>query len=174
MKKIISVLLTVFLMSASVLTVSANPQMDNFVSIPNYNDTYSAEEKNSGMLSLDEYAAKYSSGKVLTQRSAPLTLKEASPEILSTISGPKSQTKSIILHINGTSVGTIKLNYKTAIQGGRPQFLYDTCYLSHPNLTTYWSLEYSNVEFSGDRIGVYFSFIYGAFQDYAWVYFYPS
>lgn len=68
----------------------------------------------------------------------------------------------------------ISLQYQTDIQGGRPQFLYDTCYLSHPSITTYWKLETSNVEFSGDRIGVYFSFIYGSFQDHAWVYFYPN
>lgn len=45
------------------------------------------------------------------------------------------------------------------------------CYLSHPSITTYWKLETSNVEFSGDRIGVYFSFIYGSFQDHACLYF---
>lgn len=86
----------------------------------------------------------------------------------------KSAGTSIILANQRVQVGTITLQYQTDIQGGRPQFLYDTCYLSHPSITTYWKLETSNVEFSGDRIGVYFSFIYGSFQDHAWVYFYPN
>ena len=124
---------------------------------------------------LDEYRERYSKNVDIKQELKPsLTLQDMSAEILLTLSSVKTQTKHIILVLNGTDVGTITLQYQTIIQGGRPQFAYDTCYLSHPKLTTYWSLKSSNMDFSGDKIGVYFSFVYGIFQDHAWVYFKPD
>lgn len=86
----------------------------------------------------------------------------------------KEQTKDIITNESGSKVGTITLQYQTEIQGGRPQFLYDKCYLK-PNVTTYWSIDESHSEFSGDRIAVYFTFTYwGQFYETAVVYFYPD
>lgn len=90
------------------------------------------------------------------------------------ISPVKEQTKDIITNESGSKVGTITLQYQTEIQGGRPQFLYDKCYLK-PNVTTYWSIDESHSEFSGDRIAVYFTFTYwGQFYETAVVYFYPD
>ncbi|MDD6221908.1 MAG: hypothetical protein PUB14_03650 [Lachnospiraceae bacterium] len=148
---------------------------ENFLSIPAYNEKYAAEPLNEDFLSLDEYRERYSKNVDIKQELKPsLTLQDMSAEILLILSSVKTQTKHIILVLNGTDVGTITLQYQTIIQGGRPQFAYDTCYLSHPKLTTYWSLKSSNMDFSGDKIGVYFSFVYGIFQDHAWVYFKPD
>lgn len=81
---------------------------------------------------------------------------------------------TMLFRYYGLKVGTITLQYQTEIQGGRPQFLYDKCYLK-PNVTTYWSIDESHSEFSGDRIAVYFTFTYwGQFYETAVVYFYPD
>lgn len=175
-KKVLCLFISLLMVFTSITVVFAQEteNLDGTLSIPSYNKTYSVTPPNNEMISLDEYNAEYANGKSPLRTTNLLTLENASEEILNTLSAVKSQTKPIILANNGTQVGTIKLSYQTAIQGGRPQFVYDTCTIGHPNLTTYWSLEYSYVDFSGDRIGVYFSFIYGAFQDHAWVYFYPN
>lgn len=173
MKKIICLLSTLLLLSASVITVYAQGanSKDN-LSIPSYNKAYSENSKENTFLSLQEYNTEYSNGENPLKITSPLTTQNISD--IYAISPVQTQTKPIILANQNVEVGTITLQYQTDIQGGRPQFLYDTCYLSHPNITTYWSLETSHVEFSGDRIGVYFSFIYGPLQDHAWVYFYPN
>lgn len=90
------------------------------------------------------------------------------------ISSVKKQTKDIITIESGSKVGTRDLQYQTDTQGGRPQFLYDKCYLE-PHLITYWRIVESHVEFSGDRIAVYFTFSFmSQFYETAVVYFYPD
>ena len=159
-------------------TYSGQPTDNDFLSLQEYNAEYSNGENpleqptDNDFLSLQEYNNEYSNGENPLEIDSPLTTQNA-PDICA-ISPIRKQTKSIILANQRVKVGTVTLQYQTDIQGGRPKFLYDTCYLSHPNITTYWKLETSKVEFSGDRIGVYFSFIYGSLQDHAWVYFYPD
>ena len=150
------------------------PEADSqdYLSIPSYNETYSGQPPDNDFLSLQEYNNEYSNGENPLEIDSPLTTQN-DPDICA-ISPIRKQTKSIILANQKVKVGTVTLQYQTDIKGGRPQFLYDTCYLGHPNITTYWKLETSNVKFSGDRISVYFSFIYGSLQDHAWVYFYPN
>lgn len=174
MKKIISLFTTVMLLLSSTITVFAQEiDSQENLTLPSYNKKYSKQSTDDNFLSLQEYNTKYSNGETpIKEGISPLTTQNV-PNIFD-ISPVKRQTKPIILKTEGTKVGTITLQYQTDIQGGRPQFLYDTCYLSHPNLNTYWTLESSDVEFTGDRIGVYFSFFYGVFQDHAWVYFYPN
>ena len=159
-------------------TYSGQPTDNDFLSLQEYNAEYSNGESpleqptDNDFLSLQEYNAEYSNGENPLEIDSPLTTKN-DPDICA-ISPIRKQTKSIILANQQVKVGTVTLQYQTDIKGGRPQFLYDTCYLGHPNITTYWKLETSNVKFSGDRISVYFSFTYGSFQDHAWVYFYPN
>ena len=150
------------------------PEADSqdYLSIPSYNETYSGQPTDNDFLSLQEYNNEYSNGENPLEIDSPLTTQN-DPDICA-ISPIRKQTKSIILANQKVKVGTVTLQYQTDIKGGRPQFLYDTCYLGHPNITTYWKLETSNVKFSGDRISVYLSFTYGSFQDHAWVYFYPN
>lgn len=173
MKKVICLFSAFLLLLSSAMTTYAHEaDSQEYLSIPSYNKTYSAQPTDNNFLSLQEYNTEYSNGENPLKIDSPLTTQNA-PDIFA-ISPIRKQTKSIILANQRVQVGTITLQYQTDIQGGRPQFLYDTCYLSHPNITTYWKLETSNVEFSGDRIGVYFSFIYSSLQDHAWVYFYPN
>lgn len=79
----------------------------------------------------------------------------------------------IILYYRGIRVGRITLKYKTWIQGGRPQFLYDSFYLSNPVLEDGWTLMDANVTFSGDKITVYIACFSGSDHDKSWVYFDP-
>ena len=159
-------------------TYSGQPTDNDFLSLQEYNAEYSNGESpleqptDNDFLSLQEYNAEYSNGENPLEIDSPLTTQN-DPDICA-ISPIRKQTKSIILANQQVKVGTVTLQYQTDIKGGRPQFLYDTCYLGHPNITTYWKLETSNVKFSGDRISVYLSFTYGSFQDHAWVYFYPN
>lgn len=173
-KKIVGLLLSVLLILSQVTVAFAQEQDINekYSSISEYNANYS-QQKNAELLTLDNYNMSYSDNMQIQKSTDHLSLNDATPEMLSSLSKVKTQTKNIILNLNGTKVGTIKLQYQTWVQGGRTQFAYDTCKLGHPQLNTYWTLESSNVSFSGDKISVYFSFIYGAFQDHAWVYFYP-
>ncbi len=159
-------------------TYSGQPTDNDFLSLQEYNAEYSNGENpleqptDNDFLSLQEYNNEYSNGENPLEIDSPLTTQN-DPDICA-ISPIRKQTKSIILANQKVKVGTVTLQYQTDIKGGRPQFLYDTCYLGHPNITTYWKLETSNVKFSGDRISVYLSFTYGSFQDHAWVYFYPN
>lgn len=173
MKKIVCLFSAfLLLLSSSIATYAHEVSSQDSLSISDYNKTYSAQPTNDIFLSLQEYNNEYSEGETPLKTDSPLTLQNV-PDICA-ISAVQKQTKPIILNNQNVQVGTITLQYQTDIQGGRPQFLYDTCYLSHPSITTYWQLETSNVEFSGDKISVYFSFIYGPLQDHAWVYFYPN
>ena len=173
MKKVICLFSAFLLLLSSAMTTYAHEaDSQDYLSIPSYNETYSEQPTDNDFLSLQEYNAEYSNGENPLEIDSPLTTQN-DPDICA-ISPIRKQTKSIILANQQVKVGTVTLQYQTDIKGGRPQFLYDTCYLGHPNITTYWKLETSNVKFSGDRISVYFSFTYGSFQDHAWVYFYPN
>ena len=95
------------------------------LSIPSYNKTYSAQPTDNDFLSLQEYNTEYSNGENPLKIDSSLTTQNA-PDICA-ISPIRKQTKSIILANQRVQVGTITLQYQTDIQGGRPQFLYDTC-----------------------------------------------
>ena len=185
-KRIIS--LSLCITSFALFPVFAKENSDTFMTLSEYNNKYGAndaEDDPGELLTLDEYNSMYGNEEeflTLDQYNSTYSNEE---EILNipqnlysssawAISPVKQQTKPIIVEWGACQVGTITLQYQTDIQGGRPQFLYDKCYLSHPNLTTYWILDYSTVNFSGDCISVYFSFVYGVMQDHAWVYFYPN
>ena len=128
------------------------------LTLDEYNSMYGNEEE---FLTLDQYNSTYSNEEEILNN--PQNLYSSSAW---TISPVKQQTKPIIVEWGACQVGTITLQYQTDIQGGRPQFLYDKCHLSYPNLITY--------HFSGDCISVYFSFVNGEMKDHAWVYFYPN
>ena len=161
MKKVICLFFAVLLLlSSAVTTYVHETDSQDYLSIPSYNKTYSAQPTDNNFLSLKEYNAEYSNGENPLKIDSPLTTQNV-PDIYA-ISPIRKQAKNIVLANQQVQVGTITLQYQTDLQGGRPQFLYDTYYLSYPNVTTYWQLETSNVEFSRDRIGVYFSFIYGS------------
>lgn len=167
MRKLLCFVVAMLLLLSPAMNVSAQ-ELDNdrgLLKIHDYNELFADSSEADNMIALDEYNCIYGGATLNIQNEEVMTLSD--------LSGVKRQTKDIILNLNGTKVGTITLEYQTIMSGGRPQFAYDTCKLSHPNLNTYWDLETSKVEFSGDRIGVYFSFIFGAFQDHAWVYFRP-
>lgn len=182
MKKIISMLLSVIIMAASFNIVLANDTRNASLPVQEYNNKYTEkksekmfsldkynqvymEKSDSGLLTLDEYNKIYSN-----QNIANISIPKSS--LRSPLSGVKRQTKNIVVRYEGSVVGTVTLEYQTWIQGGRTQFAYDTCKVGH-SLSTYWFLEESYTDFTGDRIGVYFSFVFGSMQDYAWVYFYP-
>lgn len=131
---------------------------EEFLTLDEYNSMYGNEEE---FLTLDQYNSTYSNEEEILNN--PQNLYSSSAW---TISPVKQQTKPIIVERGALQVGTITLQYQTDIQGGRPQFLYDKCHLSYPNLITY--------HFSGDCISVYFSFVNGEMKDHAWVYFYPN
>ena len=131
---------------------------EEFLTLDEYNSMYGNEEE---FLTLDQYNSTYSNEEEILNN--PQNLYSSSAW---TISPVKQQTKPIIVEWGACQVGTITLQYQTDIQGGRPQFLYDKCHLSYPNLITY--------HFSGDCISVYFSFVNGEMKDHAWVYFYPN
>lgn len=167
-KLIISISLFITLFAFS--PVFAEDNSDTFMTLSEYNDRYAKdiEEDTDDFLSLDEYNSTYGNKDMSND------LQQFNSSSSWAISPVRQQTKPIITEWGKCQVGTITLQYQTDIQGGRSQFLYDRCYLSHPYLTTYWTLEYSTVNFSGDCISVYFSFIYGVMQGHAWVYFYPN
>ena len=162
LKKLI-ISFSLFITSFAFFPVFAEDNSDMFMTLSEQNDRYAKdiEEDPDDFLSLDEYNTTYGN-------------KEMSNDPQQLNSSSSWASSPVITELGKCQVGTITLQYQTDIQGGRPQFLYDRFYLSHPYLTTYWTLEYSTVNFSGDCISVYFSFIYGAMQDHAWVYFYPN
>ena len=152
MKKVYCmVVMAVLIMTTTMRTFAQSTSQSETVNLLDYNEEYSKNK-----------------GQILQNKVYDL---QSTVRSLSTV---KRQAKSIITEGDNTKVGTITLEYQTQIVGGRPQFAYSSCSLSHPNLDTYWALEESTVSFSGDCIKVYFSFVFGPFQDYAWVYFYPS
>lgn len=52
---------------------------------------------------------------------------------------------------------------KTQIIGGRPQFVYDTCYIGRPTAYNGWFLTESHATFSGDTIQVFATFEFSYF-----------
>ena len=163
-KQIIS--LSLCITSFALFPVFAKENSDTFMTLSEYNNKYGAndidvEDDPGELLTLDEYNSMYGNEEEILNN--PQNLYSSSAW---TISPVKQQTKPIIVEWGALQVGTITLQYQTDIQGGRPQFLYDKCHLSYPNLITY--------HFSGDCISVYFSFVNGEMKDHAWVYFYPN
>lgn len=77
------------------------------------------------------------------------------------------------LDSNGNAIEYITLKYQTEVQGGRPQFVYDTCYLSTPTSYNNWPCTYSSVSFTGDQIKVYATFTFGALEEYGTATFKP-
>lgn len=167
MRKLLFLVVAMVLLVSPAINVSAQEldSSEELLKIHDYNELFADASEVGNMVTLDEYNCIYGGSTLNYQNEGVMEL--------SGLSGIKKQTKDIILNSNGTKVGTITLEYQTIISGGRPQFVYDTCKLSHPNLNTYWNLDTSKVDFSGDKIGVYFSFSFVAFQDDAWVYFRP-
>ena len=174
--------LSLCITSFALFPVFAKENSDTFMTLSEYNNKYGAndidvEDDPGELLTLDEYNSMYGNEEeflTLDQYNSTYSNEE---EILNipqnpysssawTISPVKQQTKPIIVEWGACQVGTITLQYQTDIQGGRPQFLYDKCHLSYPNLITY--------HFSGDCISVYFSFVNGEMKDHAWIYFYPN
>ena len=127
-----------------------------------------AENYDGEMLSLAEYNEFWGNGETnlihLPDSGASLSLMALSPI--------KYQT-GYFIDSEGDSIGYIILQYQTDILGGRPQFIYDTCYLSHPTAYNGWAVTSSSVSFSGDCIRVYADFIFGAFEEYGAATFYP-
>ena len=154
LKKLI-ISFSLFITSFAFFPVFAEDNSDTFMTLSEYNDRYAKdiEEDPDDFLSLDEYNSTYGNKEM---SNGPQQLNSSS----SWASSP------VITELGKCQVGTITLQYQTDIQGGRPQFLYDKCHLSYPNLITY--------HFSGDCISVYFSFVNGEMKDHAWVYFYPN
>lgn len=64
--------------------------------------------------------------------------------------------------------GTCTLFYQTAIQGGRPQFLYDTCRVGFnlDKLPPVTFVDSSWVEFTGDQITVWWHIVSGGILHY--------
>lgn len=119
------------------------------------------EEDPSNMYSLDEYSELWANGtpevdqSIITENSVnPLTLSPVKTKTAQFIDG------------NGNAIGSITLQYQTEIQGGRPQFVYDRCYLGKPVAYNGWPCTYSNLSFSGDIIKVYATFTFGEFEKY--------
>lgn len=126
------------------------------------------------VLSIDEYNLLFS-GDILKVNATEdiIHLNDAPATMLNTLSDWQTQTKNVVLKNDGSTIGSVTLRYKTWIQGGRPQFVYDTCTISQPVFNTYWTLVDSNVSYSGDVISVNYNFVFGPITDTAWVYFYP-
>ena len=72
-------------------------------------------------------------------------------------------------------MGTVTLEYQIMIAGGRPQFAYETVKLGYDftSSTTYYSIGSPSVDFTGDRITVYFPAQFGILIDEAVVEFTP-
>lgn len=71
------------------------------------------------------------------------------------LSGMKRQTKNLC-NSSGTKIGTVTLEYKTQIIGGRPQFVYDECYMGWDVTDTLYKFDSPSISFSGDLITVHF------------------
>lgn len=112
------------------------------------------------------------------QNPLPLSSYGIKPEIIpfsSELSEVKTQTKSAYLSIAGDYLGTVTLEYQIMIAGGRPQFAYETVKLGYDftSSTTYYSIGSPSVDFTGDRITVYFPAQFGILIDEAVVEFTP-
>lgn len=172
MKKILCVFVSfavLFTFSMPALAQEVAPK--GYYTIPRYNEVYTSQPIEEEFLSLQEYNDKYSHGESPLVGDVPLTFQDISPAEISPV---KTQVADIVGNESGAVLGTITLQYQTDIQGGRPQFLYDRCYLGNIQLNTYWNLDSSHTEFSGDKITVYFDFSFGGmFTESAVAYFYP-
>ena len=67
------------------------------------------------------------------------------------------KTKTQNAYMDGTYVGTVTLEYETVVQGGRPQFVYDSTYLGWDlSLPNYYVLSDPTIKYTGDLITVTF------------------
>lgn len=172
MKKIVSLFVSfAVLFTCSMPAYAQNAAPEGYFTLPRYNEVYSSQPAEEEFLSLQEYNDQYSHGESPLAGNAPLPLQESSPTRISPV---KTKVANIVGNESGAIMGTVTLQYQTEIQGGRPQFVYDRRYLGNIQLNTYWNLDSSHVEFSGDRITVFFDFSYGAFTESAVAYFYPD
>lgn len=166
MKKYLGILFAVMIFFVSSSNAFAMETLENM------NESVFTNKKEA--LSIDEYNGLYSDSITnLDVAEDIMHIKDAPAIMLNTLSDWKTQTKNVVLKNDGSTIGTVTLRYKTWIQGGRPQFAYDTCTISQPVFNTYWSLVDSHVDFSGDVIAVNYNFVFGPLDDTAWVYFYP-
>ena len=112
------------------------------------------------------------------QNPLPLSFYGIKPEIVpfsNELSEVKTQTKKAYLSIAGDYLGTVTLQYQIIIAGGRPQFAYDTVKLGYDftSSTSYYSIGSPSVDFTGDKITVYFPAQFGLLIDEAIVEFTP-
>lgn len=197
MKKLMSMVIAAVLIFSMSQTVKAEETQSRFFSISEFNEKYSNEDflsldefnekyANEGFLSLDEFNEKYanedflsleefnkkySSGESPVNDGAQVPMLRDHPFMAA--SAQQVKTEPIILYYRGIRVGRITLKYKTWIQGGRPQFVYDSCYLGNPIPEGGWILTDANVTYAGDKITVYIECFSGSDHDTSWVYFTP-
>lgn len=161
---------TVFLLSIlSFLTINfctpvyaeeAFKKSETVLDISKTNDHYSDENCiDEEFLPLHEFNAKYADEefKGITDSYATSTDEYS----LFSLSPVKTQTAQIIG--NDGAIGTVTLQYQTQIIGGRPQFVYDTCYIGRPTAYNGWLLTESHATFSGDTIQVFATFEFSYF-----------
>lgn len=92
----------------------------------------------------------------------------ATPFSMGELSEPKSKTKSVYTQNSGYYMGTVTLDYRTVMVGGRPQFAYDYCYISYDFSQSegpYESYYDPNVEFTSDKITAIFVVQYHMLTD---------
>ena len=130
-------------------------------------------ESNIEFYSLDDYANRFASSQEEQGYSSSFESPVAPLSLQALL-----QTQYLYDTASGEAVGWIQLQYQTSVVGGRPQFLYDTCYLSTPYLyaSSIYHVTNSYFTFTGDCITVYVSYtdISGAFTFTAIANFYPA
>lgn len=91
------------------------------------------------------------------------------------LSEVKTETQSVYLTNAGDYLGTVTISYQTMIQGGRPQFAYDTVYLGYDvsHGPSYYAISYPIIDYSGDKITVTFTAQFGILYDEAVAVFTP-
>lgn len=158
LKTAISCIVTSLLFFIPISSAAAAPVEESPVVAP------AAESSTNGYLDLYSYGMTY--GNEQDKKRVEEEQKNRPPTILPRSSGSLSaqKTKTANIMLEGRKIGQQTIQYKTVVQGGRPQFAYDTVKLSKVgNLDTYYTLTSSRVSFSGDVITVYFDLAYGDF-----------
>lgn len=124
----------------------------------------------------DDYIAK--NVNKTTQKLMTLAFYGVKPEIVTFsggLSGVKTQTKKAYLSTAGDYLGTVTLQYQTMVSGGRPQFAYDTVKMGYDfsSSKSYYAVGSPSVNYTGDKITVYFPAQFGILVDEAVVEFTP-
>lgn len=128
---------------------------------PEVEDIPDCDESNEVFYSLDEYNEFFGHSSNESGYGSLSDLTEVNPLALS----PVTTKTAVIIDNEGDGIGTVTLQYQTQIVGGRPQFVYSTCYLGHPVSYNGWTCVDSNATFSGDVIKVYATFALGPFDE---------